>query len=302
LIEYSVGDSTYETFGDDYTIGPSVWPHFDLIFVHDGRLHLQLLGKTSVRLRSGQAILIYPGTLFAGRSVTPQTRASVTYFKIRSDETSLPETFARLAGRTSGFEVHNCKQHPMIEADIDRLISLSNTPPSPSLHDMLLALLTLIMGQLHPQPPLDLRAGQHPETPSREFHSLALWLRENLHRSLTLKDMAQFTGLSLSHFRAQFGRVFGESPGRFLLSLRMHEARLLLVQTDLPIKEIARRVGYPEISHFYRAFTRTSNETPHTWRKKYARPEWQHMRQRTQSGKPNRLQSSGNKPHHIKDH
>lgn len=266
-----LGDLSYEEFDAQHRLGPCIWPHFDLLYVCVGRLEMQV-GATKLNLESGYALLIHPQTSYAGFSLTPRTKAAALYFSVTDDDRGAhsdepPAVFGRLTHKRKGFELHDCRHWPSVEQDIDRLISLSHALPSPSLHDMRLALLTLILGQLHPQPPLL----QDDAGGGGEFHTLIWWLHNNLYRSITLDEMARFVELSPSHFRARFQRAVGQSPGSFLLALRMQKARQLLVETDEPIKSIGQDVGYSDLPHFYRAFKQNCSATPNQWRARHTR-------------------------------
>lgn len=102
-----------------------------------------------------------------------------------------------------------------------------------------------------------------------KFHSLISWLQENLDQNISLDQMAEKMNLSTSHFRAMFRAELGTGPGNYYFSMRIHEATRLLRETSLPIKEIAGRIGYNEISHFYRAFRKFNNSTPNDYRQEY---------------------------------
>ena len=52
----------------------------------------------------------------------------------------------------------------------------------------------------------------------------------------------------------------------FLTRARMARAAELLVSTDIPVKEVARRVGYHEPSQFTKAFKRAYAATPSEFR------------------------------------
>jgi AraC family transcriptional activator of pobA len=47
----------------------------------------------------------------------------------------------------------------------------------------------------------------------------------------------------------------------------MAEARRLLVETDLPVEEVGRRVGYGGSGYFVRSFRRAHGVTPLNWRR-----------------------------------
>jgi AraC family transcriptional regulator, regulatory protein of adaptative response / methylphosphotriester-DNA alkyltransferase methyltransferase len=63
----------------------------------------------------------------------------------------------------------------------------------------------------------------------------------------------------------QLQRVFADSGRGFrahLRAVRMARATELLATTDLPVKEIAARVGYDDPSQFSKAFKRTYGVSP----------------------------------------
>ena len=54
----------------------------------------------------------------------------------------------------------------------------------------------------------------------------------------------------------------GRSFKQYLLEVRMARARQLLTETALPVKEVARQVGYENTSHFYHLYERTYGQAP----------------------------------------
>jgi len=53
----------------------------------------------------------------------------------------------------------------------------------------------------------------------------------------------------------------------YLEAMRMEQARLLLLRTDLSVQEIATRVGYEDAYYFSTRFRRRTGCPPTTWRK-----------------------------------
>lgn len=66
--------------------------------------------------------------------------------------------------------------------------------------------------------------------------------------------------------RHSFRSVFGCSPKQLLLNLRMQQAKNLLLETPLMIKEVAAQVGYPQQDEFTRTFRRLIGVSPTEWR------------------------------------
>jgi AraC family transcriptional regulator len=71
---------------------------------------------------------------------------------------------------------------------------------------------------------------------------------------LTLDELAAVAHLSPWHFARGFARTTGLPPHRFVTARRMDRARLLLRTSDRPVEEVARAVGFANLSHFRRVF------------------------------------------------
>jgi AraC-like DNA-binding protein len=61
-------------------------------------------------------------------------------------------------------------------------------------------------------------------------------------------------------------RRTGRTVQEWIIERRMVEARELLAETDLPVGEVARRVGIPDAGYFSRLFSRAHGGTPRQWR------------------------------------
>ncbi len=85
-------------------------------------------------------------------------------------------------------------------------------------------------------------------------------------RTFSLGEMAQSVNLSPPYFCYLFKSVIGDPPARYLKSLRMQHAATLLTTTFLSVKEIVRRVGCTDESHFVRDFKRMYGVTPSVYR------------------------------------
>ena len=85
-------------------------------------------------------------------------------------------------------------------------------------------------------------------------------------RNFTLGKMAESVNLSPPYFCYLFKTIAGTPPAKYLKSLRMQQAATLLTTTFLSIKEVVRRVGLTDESHFVRDFKRLYGLTPSEYR------------------------------------
>ena len=92
------------------------------------------------------------------------------------------------------------------------------------------------------------------------------FIEEHYGESISLKDVARAVGLTPGHLTTVVGRKTGRTVLEWISERRMVEARRLLVQTDLSVEEVGRRVGYRNSGYFIRHFRRAHATTPLGWR------------------------------------
>lgn len=83
---------------------------------------------------------------------------------------------------------------------------------------------------------------------------------------LRLQQVARQLGLSPTHLTQILKRATGQTFGAHLRSRRVIEARALLVQSALSIKEVASRVGFATTSQLDRHFKRSVGRSPSAYR------------------------------------
>lgn len=91
-------------------------------------------------------------------------------------------------------------------------------------------------------------------------------MQGNPSRTFTLGKMAESVNLSPPYFCYLFKSITGVPPAKYLKTLRMQQAATLLTTTFLSVKEIVRRVGLTDESHFVRDFKRLYGVTPSAYR------------------------------------
>jgi AraC-like DNA-binding protein/quercetin dioxygenase-like cupin family protein len=96
----------------------------------------------------------------------------------------------------------------------------------------------------------------------------ARYIRDNHGRSLSVEQVAAQVNLSSRHLARIFRRVLKQSPNEYLLHVRMEQAAQLLLDPLLPVKEIAQRVGCPDVRYFTTLFRRQFGVPPAQFRAK----------------------------------
>ena len=80
------------------------------------------------------------------------------------------------------------------------------------------------------------------------------YIEDNLSGKITLKELGQMARLSPNYLNRLFKEWEGEPIHQYTIRRRMEEARRLLREGELLVKQVARRVGYDDPLYFSRAF------------------------------------------------
>lgn len=91
-------------------------------------------------------------------------------------------------------------------------------------------------------------------------------LSQNLDRDISMEELAEELQVGYESFRKEFKKEVGVSPRKFRNEKRMEQACMLL-ESGIPIKEIAQMVGYEDTFSFSRQFTKSMNISPGKFRK-----------------------------------
>ncbi len=94
------------------------------------------------------------------------------------------------------------------------------------------------------------------------------FLNRNSGRNFQISEIASHLCLSPSRTGHLIKEIFGMPFPKLIQSYKMKKAARMLVSDDIPIGEIARRLGYEDQNYFSRVFTSCYGESPRTCRKK----------------------------------
>ena len=99
--------------------------------------------------------------------------------------------------------------------------------------------------------------------------ALQVWLLENMHRPLALRDIAERAYMSPRTVHRKFQEQSGLAPMAWLTKARIRRAQALLEAGTLPQEEIAALTGFGTVASFRRHFRRIVGTSPASWQKTY---------------------------------
>ncbi|MEM1091785.1 MAG: AraC family transcriptional regulator [Pseudomonadota bacterium] len=158
-------------------------------------------------------------------------------------------------------------RHPWLRTTLDQLAAeyLSQDPGSELIVDKLTEVLLIEMvridfGRKQQRPLLE-------ALDDRQIGPALRRLHESPAKSWTLEGLAGEIGLSRTAFARRFKALVGRPMFDYLTRLRIDKAKELLSESQLPIYEIAGRVGYESDLAFTRTFKKVVGTTPTRYRK-----------------------------------
>jgi AraC-like DNA-binding protein len=96
------------------------------------------------------------------------------------------------------------------------------------------------------------------------------FMRDNVYGNVTLEQLAQIAGLSVSHYCAQFKRKTMQTPIQLYMTLKIQRACQLLQNGNQTIKAIAYQLGFFDQYHFSKVFKQIIGVSPKIFRTKNA--------------------------------
>ena len=159
------------------------------------------------------------------------------------------------------------------------VLRMHEKPKMGSIFDMrrrgiLLEFLSLAMEALLPPE----GRGQKPEYSMETYVRRAMEFIRYNYATIGVADVIDYIGFNRSYFSTVFRKQVGLSLQEYLLNYRMQQARELLLGTDLPVQEVASRVGYEISSTFSQRYRSCYGETPRETREKKARKRQEEKR------------------------
>ncbi|HKM35538.1 MAG TPA: AraC family transcriptional regulator, partial [Lachnospiraceae bacterium] len=103
-----------------------------------------------------------------------------------------------------------------------------------------------------------------------KLDDILLYIHTNYQKKITLTTTVENVGINRTTINSLFKKYVGMSFITYLINFRIKAASLMLMETGLPINEIAYRVGYEDIANFNRSFKKLIGDTPGRYRKEYS--------------------------------
>lgn len=160
------------------------------------------------------------------------------------------------------------------QAAFSLLISTGKSLNSPSLTRQLYALQTEALHELNPAKICALLSSflhrnedlLMSDSESKLAHQLKKDIDRNLHRNISIDDLAKTWHFSRTYLSRVFKQEFHISPHQYLLERKVEKAKILLMNPDMKTTEIVALLGFSDESHFSKVFKRLTGVSPKQYR------------------------------------
>lgn len=92
------------------------------------------------------------------------------------------------------------------------------------------------------------------------------YIKKNYMNDISMQDAARAINYSDAYFCKMFKQQFGLNFTAYLAEYRMEEAKKLLRQPTVSVKDVGAQVGYPDSNYFARVFRRMNGVSPSEYR------------------------------------
>ncbi len=100
------------------------------------------------------------------------------------------------------------------------------------------------------------------------LQALIQFMHGHFREPLTMDQLSKQAGFSKYHLSREFKKLTGMPPNEYLISLRIEQAKRLLINTDFPVYKIGILSGIENEAYFSRLFHQRLQMTPAEYRKR----------------------------------
>ena len=230
----------------------------EILYVAGGAGEAILEGK-KFRLAPGDLVVVNPGTLHEERS---DAKAPLRLIFLAIRDFAVPGLPAGCLSQEK-YRVLSCGEY-RYKMDIYLRELLQESSSEIELYreisqGLVSALLVLVMRLIRINP-------EDEAALSQECQKIKEYLDQNFTSPITLDSLSETVYISKHYLSHLFKEQTGVSPIKYLTSKRMEKACELLSETELPVSEVSKAVGYENPLYFSQVFKRIYGISPVKYR------------------------------------
>lgn len=99
--------------------------------------------------------------------------------------------------------------------------------------------------------------------------NIMTYMNEHISKKITLNELTKRFGVNRNRLNDVFGQAMNKTAMQYLMQMRLKLSTLMLKNTEIPIEEVAYRVGFQDASYFSNKFKATYGSSPLQYRKQH---------------------------------
>ena len=107
---------------------------------------------------------------------------------------------------------------------------------------------------------------EEPDRLGQAAEKIRRYIQKNYKRDISMQDAARMMNYSDAYFCKLFKQCFDQNFTAYLTAFRIHEARRLLREKNVSVREVSMLVGYYDANYFAKVFKRLTGMNPSEYR------------------------------------
>lgn len=110
---------------------------------------------------------------------------------------------------------------------------------------------------------------KHETDTARPVRLAKQYIQNHFSEPITQEEVSSAVGLSAAYFSVLFKKIEGEGFAKYLINVRIEQAKILLRESNIPVSKVCQQVGYNDLKHFTHTFEKITGVKPTVYRKLY---------------------------------
>lgn len=206
-------------------------------------------GDEQITLHAGDVAVISPQLLHHGVAGAEGVTYDVVMFELSPllNHTAAAQWIQDIAAGETVFEIKT--QHPLVATAVEQIVRDSTAGNIHSLEMVgqlyaLLGVLYRFVGLKEQTPPLV----------EKRFAEVIAYINERYAENISSSTLSARFGYDEAYFCRKFKRTTGVTVMRYIRTLRLERARVLLMETQQPIHGVALACGFSDAAYFTNCF------------------------------------------------
>lgn len=245
---------------EEFVVNEDIYDSWILFIINSGSFDYQI-EEESGTVEQGDVLVCPPGVPFRRKMVEPIALHFLSFdivTKLKLNQLDLPHYKTTISDRSRLDSNINYLHDHHFTNDPKELMQQQHM-----LNDIWQLTCNEWDKELHPNEYL-----YHTFTGDPLMNEVYEWLVNNSYMKFNLSELAERFGLSAVQFSRRFQREFHTKPSEFVKRLRIQKVARLLLETNLPLDQIAERCGYENGFYLSRVFRGVMGMSPSEYRAK----------------------------------